>query len=64
MNDLRDALKSDDINRIRRASESLQATMSRIGQNAYASQPGTGGATPSSDGKGDEGVVEGEYRSV
>ncbi len=64
MNDLRDALKTDDINRIKRASESLQATMSRIGQNIYTSQPGAGGATPSGDGKGDEGVVEGEYRSV
>ncbi|PJF48919.1 MAG: molecular chaperone DnaK [Chloroflexi bacterium] len=64
MNDLRDALKSDDINRIRRATESLQATMSRIGQSAYTSQTGAGSATPSGDGKGDEGVVEGEYRSV
>ncbi|BCX05291.1 MAG: chaperone protein DnaK [Candidatus Roseilinea sp.] len=64
MNDLRDALKTDDINRIKRASESLQATMSRIGQSIYASQPGAGGAKPSGDGKGDEGVVEGEYRSV
>ncbi|MCS6848435.1 MAG: molecular chaperone DnaK [Anaerolineae bacterium] len=64
MNDLRDALKTDDINRIKRASESLQATMMRIGQSFYASQPGAGGATPSGDGKGDEGVVEGEYRSV
>ncbi|MCS7054702.1 MAG: molecular chaperone DnaK [Thermoflexales bacterium] len=64
MNDLRDALKTDDINRIRRASESLQATMSRIGQSAYASQPGASNATSAGNGKGDEGVVEGEYRSV
>jgi len=63
MNDLRDALKTDDINRIKRASDALQATMSRIGQSAYASRPGTDGAAPSG-GKGDEGVVEGEYRSV
>ncbi|GIV84582.1 MAG: chaperone protein DnaK [Candidatus Roseilinea sp.] len=64
MNDLRDALKSDDINRIRRTTESLQATMSRIGQSAYTSQTGAGSAASSSDGRGDEGVVEGEYRSV
>jgi molecular chaperone DnaK len=63
MNDLRDALKTDDINRIKRASDALQATMSRIGQSVYASRPGTDGAAPSG-GKGDEGVVEGEYRSV
>ncbi|MCL6509594.1 MAG: molecular chaperone DnaK [Anaerolineae bacterium] len=63
MNDLRDALKTDDINRIKRASDALQATMSRIGQSAYASRPGTDGAAPSG-GKSDEGVVEGEYRSV
>ncbi len=64
MNDLRDALKTDDISRIRRTSEALQTTMSRIGQSAYASQPGANGPTPPSSDKGDEGVVEGEYRSV
>jgi len=63
MNDLRDALKTDDINRIKRASDALQATMSRIGQSSYASRSGADGAAPSG-GKGDEGVVEGEYRSV
>jgi molecular chaperone DnaK len=63
MNDLRDALKTDDINRIKRATESLQQTLTRIGQSAYSQQPGADGQTPQ-DGKGDEGVVEGEYRSV
>jgi molecular chaperone DnaK len=63
MNDLRDALKTDDINRIRRAGDALQATMSRIGQSSYTSRPGADGAAPSGS-KGDEGVVEGEYRSV
>jgi len=63
MNDLRDALKTDDLNRIKRASDALQATMSRIGQSSYTSRPGADGAAPSG-GKGDEGVVEGEYRSV
>ncbi len=60
INDLRDAMKSDDLNRIRRATDALQATLSRIGQSAYAQAAG------SSDGsqKPDEGVVEGEYRAV
>jgi molecular chaperone DnaK len=68
-NDLRDALKSDDVTRIKRASETLQATLMRIGQGAYGqAQPGTEGGQPNANGangaKPDEGVVEGEYRAV
>ncbi len=61
-NDLRDAVKSDDAARIRRATETLGATLQQIGQSAYGQQgqqPGT------NDGKKpDEGVVEGEYRAM
>jgi molecular chaperone DnaK len=63
INDLRDALKSDDLNRIRRATEALQTVTARIGQSAYTTQGGQAGSA-STDGKSDAGVVEGEYRSV
>jgi molecular chaperone DnaK len=63
INDLRDALKSDDLNRIRRATEALQTVMARIGQSVYTAQAGQAGSA-STDGKSDAGVVEGEYRSV
>jgi molecular chaperone DnaK len=66
VNDLRDALKSDDVARITRAGETLQATLMRIGQAAYGpTQPGAAGEQPNAPGgKPDEGVVEGEYRAV
>jgi molecular chaperone DnaK len=64
MNDLRDALKTDDAARITRATESLSAALQQIGQNAYSQ----GQAQPNADVEGgskpDEGVVEGEYRAV
>lgn len=60
INDLREAMKSDDLNRIRRATEALQMTLSRIGQAAYAQAAGSGDGSR----KPDEGVVEGEYRTV
>jgi molecular chaperone DnaK len=63
INDLRDALKSDDLNRIRRATDALQTVTARIGQSAYTAQAGQSNSA-GTDGKGDTGVVEGEYRSV
>jgi molecular chaperone DnaK len=60
INDLREALKSDDLARIKRASETLQQTAMRIGRAAYgAAAPGD--AEPN---KGEDGVVEGEYRAM
>jgi molecular chaperone DnaK len=59
VNDLRDALKSDDLARIQRATESLQSIASRIGQAAYQ-QPSDTQEPP----KREDGVVEGEYRAV
>jgi len=66
MNDLRDALKTDDAARITRAGEALSAAMQQIGQNAYSQgQPQPEGGQPQNgNGKNDEGVVEGEYRAV
>jgi molecular chaperone DnaK len=65
INDLRDALKSDDAARIQRAAEALQATVQKIGAASYASDAAAAddgaGAQP---GKTDDGVVEGEYRAV
>jgi molecular chaperone DnaK len=66
-NDLRDAIKSDDVARIKRAAETLGATLMQIGQSAYAQgQPKADGGQPQNGNKpgSDEGVVEGEYRSV
>jgi molecular chaperone DnaK len=63
INDLRDALKTDDLSRIRRATEALQTVIARIGQSAYTAQANRSSAS-GTDGKDDAGVVEGEYRSV
>jgi molecular chaperone DnaK len=73
LNDLRDALKTDDINRIKKATETVQQTLSRIGAAAYGQggpNAGPNGQNPANQGGqngqsgNDEGVVEGEYRQV
>ncbi|MGQ9813697.1 MAG: Hsp70 family protein, partial [Candidatus Roseilinea sp.] len=66
MNDLRDALKTDDVNRIRKATEALQQATMKLGGAAYGADGATGGsARPAGqNGSSDEGVVEGEYRNV
>ena len=74
INDLRDAVKAGEINRIKRATETLQQTLMRIGQGMYGQQgsqqqggqPNTDGAGKAGgvDDKRDDGVVEGEYRAV
>ncbi|MCS7059587.1 MAG: molecular chaperone DnaK [Anaerolineae bacterium] len=65
MNDLRDALKTDDVQRIRRAIDALQQTTMKLGGAAYGANGSTGGSTrPAGQGRSDEGVVEGEYRNV
>jgi len=66
MNDLRDALKTDDVNRIRKATEALQQATMKLGGAAYSADGASGGsARPAGQsGPADEGVVEGEYRNV
>ncbi len=66
INDLRDALKAGEVNRIKRATETVQQTLMRIGQSAYqqGDQPGANGAGNAGGAKPDDGVVEGEYRAV
>jgi molecular chaperone DnaK len=63
LNDLRDALKTDDLNRIKKATEALQQKASQLGSTQATGQ-GPSNTGPSSGPENDEGVVEGEYRAV
>ena len=62
---VRDALTSSDLTRVRTASDDLERTMQRIGQEVY-SQPGTpaGDGAPGATSGSESGTVEGEYREV
>ena len=65
---VRDALSQNDVSRIQLASDDLERSMQRVGQEIY-SQPGaagSNGATGSTNNAGPEepGTVEGEYREV
>ena len=69
--DLRDAIQSEDKNRMQKLMEALQADLQTVGQAAYQQQPGAapgaGGAAgqPESDtGTTNEDVVEGEFREA
>ncbi len=59
MNDLRDALKTEDMNRIKVATEALQQKAAQLGGGADGRQAPQGKG-PSND----EGVVEGEFHAV
>jgi molecular chaperone DnaK len=61
--DLREALKSDDVSRIRNLSEQLQQATYALSQQMYAGQSGAnGGSTGPGAGRREEGdVVEGEF---
>ncbi len=67
INSLRDALKSNDMPRVRTTMDDLERTMQRIGSDIY-SQAGAGNGTgpgPQESNPGDDtGTVEGEYREV
>ncbi|NIU55133.1 MAG: molecular chaperone DnaK [Phycisphaerae bacterium] len=62
INDVKSALESDDLNRIKTTTNTLQQALMQIGQAAYEqAQPQPG---PGADGQGEtdeEGVVEGEF---
>lgn len=67
INDLRDAVKGDDINRIRTLSEQVQQASYAMSQQLYQSQEGQPGSASSGNGHGSEateGVVEGEFEEV
>jgi molecular chaperone DnaK len=62
---VRDALASNDITRLRSATEELESAMQRIGQDVYSqngASAGAGSQGPTSE--SDSGTVEGEYREV
>jgi molecular chaperone DnaK len=62
---VRDALSSNDVTRLRSATDELESAMQRIGQDVYSQNgatPGAGPQGPTSD--GNSGTVEGEYREV
>jgi molecular chaperone DnaK len=73
ISDVREAIKTDDLTRMRRTMETLQQASMKLGESAYAGQPGApggaqtggngagGGAT---EGGGEEDVVEGEFREA
>ncbi len=69
INDVRDAIKTDDVNRMKRTMEGLQQASMKLGESMYAQQPGaTAGPAPNGDGtetqasaSGEEDVVEGEF---
>jgi molecular chaperone DnaK len=66
---LREALKGDDVERIRNLSEQLQQATHALSQQMYQSQEGSASdATDAGDGMGrdgeDEGVVEGEFQEM
>ncbi len=67
INDLKQAMQGDDVQRIRKASESLQQVLYTLSQRLYAQgQPasgsGAGPQTPPSSGEGD--VIEGQVREA
>jgi molecular chaperone DnaK len=64
INDLRSALKTDDLKHIQHATEALQQAAAKIGSAAYGQQPGNNGQGPQQGGANDEGVVEGDFHTV
>jgi molecular chaperone DnaK len=62
---VRDALSSNDVTRLRSATDELESAMQRIGQDVYSQNGATAGAGPQSPTpESDSGTVEGEYREV
>src|SRR5205823_286994 len=69
INDVREALKGNDIARLRSTMEDLERTMQRIGQEIYSQSGATAGPGGPTDEAGpsqgpDSGTIEGEYREV
>ncbi len=62
---VRDALSSNDVTRLRSATDELESAMQRIGQDVYSQNGATAGADPEGPtSESDSGTVEGEYREV
>jgi molecular chaperone DnaK len=66
--DLREALKGEDVGRIKQLTEQLQQASNALAQQVYQQQQGQQPDAAANDGQkpdaGDEDVVEGEYRQV
>jgi molecular chaperone DnaK len=63
--DVRDALSANDFTRLRGASEDLERSMQRIGEEVYRQSGATAGTGPSSNPSSSESdTVEGEFREV
>jgi len=64
INDVRDAIKTDDVNRMRRTMEALQQASMKLGEAMYGKQSGgngsAGGGTSTGQAGGED-VVEGEF---
>jgi molecular chaperone DnaK len=66
INDVREAIKSDDVTRMQRTMEALQQASMKLGETMYEQPGATADATPDSNGSGtaatgEEDVVEGEF---
>jgi molecular chaperone DnaK len=62
---VRDALSSNDIDRLRSLTGELESAMQRIGQDVYSQNGASAGAgSQSQTSESDSGTVEGEYREV
>ncbi len=62
---VRDALSSNDVTRLRSATDELESAMQRIGQDVYSQNGATAGAGPQGPtSESDSGTVEGEFREV
>jgi molecular chaperone DnaK len=69
INDVREAIKTEDVNQMRRTMEALQQASMKLGESMYAQQPDApAGPAPNGDGtetqasaSGEEDVVEGEF---
>jgi molecular chaperone DnaK len=66
INDVRSAIKTDDVTRMKRTMEALQQASMKLGETMYAQQPGAAsggdsGGGAGSAGRGEEDVVEGEF---
>ena len=62
---VRDALSSNDVTRLRSATDELESAMQRIGQDVYSQNGATAGTDPQGPtSESDSGTVEGEYREV
>jgi molecular chaperone DnaK len=64
ISDLREALKGEDVDQIKRLTEQLQQASNALAQQVYQQSAQNGAAGPQPGKGGDEDVVEGEYRQV